>query len=1073
MRITFAGKSIGGRVTGEVEQASAEAERRIAECIRGGHRELDLSGLGIRTIPESLSSATNLRVVNLDHNEIQSIPNSFTRLTKLIHVELSRNHLTSLPESIGNLTRLRILDLGRNKLTDIPSSITNLRGLNTLLLYQNNLTTLPEFIWSIPSLLRLGLDADLLEDVVAHRSTTLRSLTVHTSNSDLPEAVGELQEIDRLSVVGINLTSLPDSIGRATSLKDLTIHCGSRLTQLPDSIGNLAGLESLIVFANELTSLPHSIGNLGNLEYLHVSSMQLTYLPDSFGDLRKLSHLVLESSRLTTPPPEILSAGAEAVVAFFDEMSHDSVEQWASKVLVVGQGRAGKTSLLRRLRGESHDPHEDSTHGLNVSRLSLPHPSQPGGAETTLMMDLSTWDFGGQDIYHATHQFFLTDRSLFLLLWDAQVGWEESKLYYWLDLIKARAPRAPVILVATHLGPRPPDLPLAAINSAYPGMIAASLAVDNAAATDDQIAEVRKSIAEEAAQLPLMGARWPRRWLNAAEAVRSRPEKHVSPDEMRGFMAEEGVTQPSQQRALSTALHSLGDILYYPDDEELGELVILHPQWLTAYISRVLDDEQVRAEGGIFTPTRRRELWHDLNPIMRQHFVGMMERFDLSYRTTDGTSSLVVELLPWDPPYFRDQWEIALTPHHRQLHLRYRLHTVPPGIPTWFIAREHRFTTGLHWRLGALLRHQDGHMGLVTVDRHAKVAEIQVRGPYPYDFFAVLKDGLEQTLLRYPGLEITRFVPCPGPSPQEPCSHEFPQHQLVDRLTRTPPRETIECPVHYEDLDVRKLLHGVEPPPKDRSEALASAALNAVTELSNTVHGQGQDILEQFAEAKVQRAAIAAEQQRTFLARQHQDVASCPSVISIAKVRRRRALGMLPGHVFQLNLYCEAPGAWHRLPNVAPYEIRSTPESVAVVLPYAQRLLSVLKYAVPVVGAGLGMASADLDKLLKDDIELMKALLDGLPEELIKSSDEQLLGIESFVRANYHSEYREMYALLKKLDPDEKWGGLNKATTPEGHTYWLCKVHADAIRGFPPVTVATTRQQVTRPDPPGRPGLME
>ncbi|MFJ9244154.1 COR domain-containing protein [Streptomyces sp. NPDC101776] len=1048
-------------MTDEADRGFAEAERRIAACIRDDANELDLSRLGIRTIPESLTEASRLEVIDLSGNEIRSVPDFLTQLPRLLHLNLGSNHLTSLSDSIGNLTRLRILGLQYNELTEFFSTISS--KLHTLDLHGNNFTTFPDAIRNVPRLRNLGLDSNLLEGLTAHGTRRFSSLTVHCNSSNVPEIIGEIGAVENLSLLGVGGASLPDSIGRLSALRSLSIHSSASLTHLPDSIGNLTKLEFLSIFADGLTSLPDSIGRLGKLMFLQLTSEQLTHLPDSFGNLKKLVDLPLRTPRLTDPPPEILSAGAEAVVEFFREMSNDSVEQWVSKVLVVGQGRAGKTSLLRRLRGESHDPQEDSTHGLNVSRLTLAHPSQPAGTETTLMMDLSTWDFGGQDIYHATHQFFLTDRSLFLLLWDAQVGWEESKLYYWLDLIKARAPRAPVILVATHLGPRPPDLPLSAINAAYPHMILASLAVDSAAATDDEIAEIRKRIAEEAAQLPLMGARWPRRWLNAAEAVRNRPEKHVSPDEMRDFMAEQGVTQPSQQRALSTALHSLGDILYYPDDEELGELVILHPQWVTSYISRVLDDEQVRTEGGVFTPTRRRDLWQDLNPSMRQHFVGMMERFDLSYRTTDGNSSLVVELLPWDPPIFQDQWDMALTPHHRQLHLRYRLHTVPPGIPTWFIAREHRFTTGLHWRLGALLRHEDGHMGLVTVDRHAKVAEIQVRGPYPYDFFAVLKDGFEQTLLRYPGLEITKFVPCPGASPQAPCSHEFPHHQLVDRLTCRPPRETIECPVHYEDLDVRKLLQGVEPPPKDRSEALASAALSAVAELSSAVQGQGRDILEQFAEAKVQRAAIAAEQQRTFLASQYQETASCPSVLSIVRVKRRRALGMLPGHVFQLHLYCEAPGAWHRLPNVAPYEIRSTPHSVSVVLPYAQRLLSVLKYALPVVGAGLGMASEDLDKLLKEDIELMKALLEGLPDELVDSPDGRLGNFESLVRAEYHSEYREMYALLKKIDPDEKWGGLNKAATPEGHTYWLCKAHADAVKALPAFTGG---------DQSGRPGLV-
>ena len=69
-------------------------------------------------------------------------------------------------------------------------------------------------------------------------------------------------------------------------------------------------------------------------------------------------------------------------------------------------------------------------------------------------MSLHAWDFGGQQIYHATHQFFLTDRSLFVLLWNSRLGWEQGKLQYWLDIIKARAPGSPVILVATHIRDR-------------------------------------------------------------------------------------------------------------------------------------------------------------------------------------------------------------------------------------------------------------------------------------------------------------------------------------------------------------------------------------------------------------------------------------------------------------------------------------------------------------------------------------------------------------------------------------------------------------------------------------------
>ena len=41
------------------------------------------------------------------------------------------------------------------------------------------------------------------------------------------------------------------------------------------------------------------------------------------------------------------------------------------KVLVLGNGRIGKTQICRRLRGEGYDPGESSTHGIVVTVAPL------------------------------------------------------------------------------------------------------------------------------------------------------------------------------------------------------------------------------------------------------------------------------------------------------------------------------------------------------------------------------------------------------------------------------------------------------------------------------------------------------------------------------------------------------------------------------------------------------------------------------------------------------------------------------------------------------------------------------
>jgi len=161
--------------------------------------------------------------------------------------------------------------------------------------------------------------------------------------------------------------------------------------------------------------------------------------------LTKLEELDLDDNpHLESPPPEVVKQGTKAVLAYLREPKKP---QWVSKLLFVGEGGVGKTSLLRALREEEFIEGLETTHGIGVDKLEIAHP-----AEVDVKMELNTWDFGGQQIYHATHQFFLTNRALFVLVWDVRHGWEAGKLYNWLDRIQAKAPESPVMIVAAHIG---------------------------------------------------------------------------------------------------------------------------------------------------------------------------------------------------------------------------------------------------------------------------------------------------------------------------------------------------------------------------------------------------------------------------------------------------------------------------------------------------------------------------------------------------------------------------------------------------------------------------------------------
>ena len=147
-------------------------------------------------------------------------------------------------------------------------------------------------------------------------------------------------------------------------------------------------------------------------------------------------------------------------------------------------------------------------------------------------------------------------------------------------------------------------------------------------------------------------------------------------------------------KVLADWLHELGEILYFHQNENIDDIIILKPQWVTTYISMVLESNEVIGSLGIFTKQHMEVLWPDLAPYMRDHFLRLMEQFDLSYRTLENKEiSLVVERLSQDEADFHEAWQkIEAKPGSTEISMAFHLSTILAGIPTGFIARSHRFT---------------------------------------------------------------------------------------------------------------------------------------------------------------------------------------------------------------------------------------------------------------------------------------------------------------------------------------------------------------------------------------------
>ena len=128
--------------------------------------------------------------------------------------------------------------------------------------------------------------------------------------------------------------------------------------------------------------------------------------------------------------------------------------------VLIGANGAGKTSLVKRIRGEKFSKSEPQTHGINIHDWGV----KVGDKD----IDVHFWDFGGQEIMHATHQLFLSKRSLYVLVVDTR---KEDNTEYWLKHIKSFGGDSPVLIAINKIDENSIfDLNLGFLQKKYPNI---------------------------------------------------------------------------------------------------------------------------------------------------------------------------------------------------------------------------------------------------------------------------------------------------------------------------------------------------------------------------------------------------------------------------------------------------------------------------------------------------------------------------------------------------------------------------------------------------------------------------
>jgi Leucine-rich repeat (LRR) protein len=803
----------------------AELIQIIKQAAKDEVTQLDLSANQISSLPPEIGQLTNLQSLDISRNQISSLPPEIVQLTNLQTLYISFNQISSLPPEIVQLTNLQTLDIGGNQISSLPPEIVQLTNLQDLSISGNQISSLPPEIVQLTNLQDLSISGNQISSLPPEivQLTNLQFLTIsYNQISSLPPEIVQLTNLQTLDISFNQISSLPPEIVQLTNLQYLNISF-NQISSLPPEIVQLTNLQSLDISFNQISSLPPEIVQLTNLQFLTISFNQISSLPPEIVQLTNLQSLNISDNQISSLPPEIVQltnlqsldlrnnpvpippeilgpkerykdpGNIQEILDFYFRVQDPQEKEplYEAKLLIIGEGGAGKTSLAKKIEDEKYQLKSDekSTEGIEVIQWKF---NLNNGQE----FRVNIWDFGGQEIYHQTHQFFLTSRSLYALVADDRK--ENTDFYYWLKVVELLSDNSPVLIIKNERDNRQCEVNERELRGEFLNLqeFLPTNLFDNRGLT-----EIKHKIQQYIQQLPHVGTPLPKIWVRVRFALENNPRNYISFREYCDFCKLNNLTDSEDMKRLSQYLHDLGICLHFQKDPILKHYVILKPEWGTTAVYKVLDNKNVIKNLGCFTPKDLAEIWEDEEyKDMRDELLQLMMRFKLCYPLSG--QYIAPQLLDINQPEY--DWN-----PDNNLILRYKYDFLPKGIITRFIVEMHPWIEEQKqvWRNGVIINKNQTRAEIIQ-NYHQKEIKIRVAGNRKKELLTIITHELEKIHSSFERLRYEILVPCNCKKcigSQTP--HTYQLESLRKRLGAG--HYQVECDQSYEMVNVRRLIDDV------------------------------------------------------------------------------------------------------------------------------------------------------------------------------------------------------------------------------------------------------------------------
>ncbi|XP_026533023.1 leucine-rich repeat serine/threonine-protein kinase 2 [Notechis scutatus] len=684
--------------------------------------KLELHHNQLSCVPKQLcETMKSLTYLDLHSNHLKSFPQYLLEMPQIVHLDISRNEIGPTLCFSPTITcpTLKLLNLSYNQLLGIPRYLGNiLIKLEHFILEGNRLSTLIART-SLKELKNLNisknnisyLDTEFLHDCLkleilnaaANRIYTIKILPCSITTLKLsqnafytvPEAILLLPHLRSVDLSSNRIGMLPGpAFWKSSNLRELIFnHNQISILDLNDKASSWSRLEKLHLSNNKLREIPPEIGFLENLTSFDVSyNPAIRCFPDEMGKLLNIWDLPLEGLRLNLDFKHV-GDKARDIIRFLQQRLKKAVPYHRMKLMVVGNASSGKTTLLQQLmkcKRPDFGP-QKPTIGIDVNDWKIPRKGKIK-KETVL----NVWDFAGQEEFYSAHPHFMTQRALYLAVYDLSKGESEvDAMKPWLFNIKTRASSSPVILIGTHLDVANEKQRRACISKITQELMNQKgfpkihdYHFVNATEESESMTKLRQIIIKECLDFkirdqPVIGQLIPDSYLELEKSIleirKTLPAEFpvIGQDQLYELVQEKQLQLDENE--LSHAVHFLnesGVLLHFQDPAlQLRNLYFVDPKWLCKIIAQILT---VKVDGFTKYPKgiiKRSDVEKSLlknskfPEICKCQYFKLLEKFQIALPL--GEDQLLI------PSSLSDQRPVIELPHCENSELIIRLYEMP------------------------------------------------------------------------------------------------------------------------------------------------------------------------------------------------------------------------------------------------------------------------------------------------------------------------------------------------------------------------------------------------------------